>query len=121
MERKRFRSLSAAEQERRLEWKLEHGGKKPHSFSAADALLKGFWGKAGVREDRVAILNAVWEKEVGAFRRHWSLVGVRSGVVHVRASSSASGQELALRSAELVRGLNKHFRKPWIRSIKKVA
>lgn len=91
--------------------------KRRAPFAPAE-LLRGFWGKAGVGEDRIAILNSVWEREVGAYRAHWRLDGVTRGVVHVRVKSSASGQELALRSRELVRNLNKHFRSPWIKAVR---
>lgn len=118
-ESKRRPAPTQAEAEDRLEWRLSRGAeKKPHYFAAPAALLKGFWKKSGVREDRVAILGAIWDREVGAFKDHWRLDAVRGSAIHVRVRSSASAQELALRSSELVKGLNKHFLKPWIKTIR---
>lgn len=85
--------------------------------SAGDVLgrLKGF---ARARTDRLMILNQVWEREAGALARHWALSAVKGGTVFVRAASPAAAQELQLRGRELVRGLNKHFDRAWIREVR---
>jgi uncharacterized membrane protein len=64
------------------------------------------------------ILNQVWEKEIGSLAKHWSLSAVKGRVVYVRASSPAAAQELQMRGREVVRGLNRHFDKAWIREIR---
>ncbi|MBI5242046.1 MAG: DUF721 domain-containing protein [Elusimicrobia bacterium] len=85
--------------------------------SAGDALRR--WA-AGARVDthRLMILNQVWEKEVGHLARHWALNGVKCGVLYVRTLSPAAAQELQLRSRDILRGLNKHFGRAWIREIR---
>jgi hypothetical protein len=63
-------------------------------------------------------LNAVWEKELGHFAKHWQLVGVKRGVLFVKPRSSAAAQELQMRSGEMIRSLNKYFSRAWIKAVK---
>ena len=77
------------------------------------------WKVLGVTGlDRLALLDAVWKKEMGRLGEHCELLGVDRGVLLVRPVSSAAASELALRSSVLVKGLNKYFKRPWIRAIK---
>lgn len=68
--------------------------------------------------DRLAILDAVWKKEIGRLGDHCSLLGVDRGFILVKPASAAAASELALRSSVLVKGLNKYFKRPWIKAIK---
>ncbi len=72
----------------------------------------------GVSPDRLAVLDAVWQKEMGRLAEHCVLLGVDGHDILVRPRSAAAANELALRSSVLVKGLNKYFKRPWIRSIK---
>lgn len=85
--------------------------------SAGDA-LKGWKKAVGMETDRMAILNQIWEREVGHFTRHWTLSGVRRGVLYVKVRSPAAGLELQFRSAQLVRSLNKYFKRSWLKGIR---
>jgi Dna[CI] antecedent DciA-like protein len=118
-ERVRRPFRTTAEQHEKLAERLKKGRvRRTTTFSSGQDLLGVFWKVSGANEDRVAILQAIWEREVGAYAAHWKLEGVRRGVVFVRARSSAAAQELSMRSRELVRNLNKHFRVPWLKAIK---
>ncbi len=68
--------------------------------------------------DRLAILASVWDKECGSFAKHWTLVGVKKGVLYVRPKSSAAAQELHMRAGGLVKALNKYFSRPWIVAVR---
>ena len=89
--------------------------------SAADLVRVVHARVVGVSGDKISILNAVWERELGHLSRHWSLVGLRGGVLYVRPASAAAAQELQLRSPELARRLNKYFSRPWIKSVRSAA
>lgn len=91
---------------------------KPGRWSSAADLVKSFAWRAGTDNDKLALLNAVWDKECGAFAKHWALVAVKKNVLFVRPKSAAAGQELHMRSAVLVKSLNKYFSKPWIVAVK---
>lgn len=81
-------------------------------------MVRSFKFRAALQPDKMSILNAVWERELGHMARHWSLVGVQRGILFVKPLSSAAAQELHLRGPEIVRSLNKHFSRSWIRAVK---
>jgi hypothetical protein len=91
---------------------------KKNRWSSGSELVRSFNFRSGLQADKFAILNSVWEKEFGHLARHWVLTGVKNGVLYVKPSSSAAAQELHLRSGEIVRNLNKHFGRAWIRAVK---
>ena len=91
---------------------------KPGRWSSAGDLIKSFTYRAGTANDKLALLNAVWDKECGAFAKHWALVAVKKGVLFVRPKSASAGQELHMRSVALVKALNKYFSRPWIVAVK---
>lgn len=92
--------------------------RKTSNWKKADKVCSSwkFLGVTGL--DRLAILDAVWKKEMGRLGEHCVLLGVERGVLLVKPSSSAAASELALRSSVLVKGLNKYFKRPWIRAIR---
>ncbi|MBI4056858.1 MAG: DUF721 domain-containing protein [Elusimicrobia bacterium] len=87
-------------------------------WSSGATLAKSWRVRNTLQPDRMAILNAVWEKELGALAHYWTLDGVRAGYLYVQPRSSAAIQELQLREAGITRGLNKYFKTPWIKGIK---
>ena len=86
--------------------------------SASGDLSKSGSYRAGTGNDKLALLNAVWDKECGAYAKHWSLVAVKKGTLCVRPKSAAAAQELQMRSVGLLRSLNKYFSRPWIMAVK---
>ena len=88
------------------------------AWSSAGDLVRAFKFRAGIQSDKISILNAVWERELGHFARHWTLQGVKRGVLFVKPSSAAAAQELQMRGPEIVKGLNKYFSRAWIKAVK---
>jgi len=91
--------------------------KRP-AWSSAEELVRSFSFKTGVQDEKLSVLSAVWDKELGHLSKHWSLSGVKKGVLYVKPRSAAAAQELQLRGAEIVRSLNKYFTRPWIKAVK---
>jgi len=91
---------------------------KPGRWSTSGDLVKSFSYRAGTVNDKLTILNAMWDKECGAYAKHWALIGVKKGVLYVRPKSSAAAQELHMRSEGLMKSLNKYFGRPWIVAIR---
>ena len=91
--------------------------KKP-CWSTGGDLVRSFQYRSGMSGDRMAILGAVWQKELGYLSGHWELVGLKQGTIYVKPRSAAAAQELQLRAAGMVRALNKYFARAWIKSIK---
>ncbi len=94
------------------------GGDKPWKWSTAEDLVKSFSYRAGTVDDKLTILNSVWDKECGAYAKHWALIGVKKGILYVRPKSSAAAQELHMRAEGLVKALNKYFGRPWIVAVR---
>ncbi len=92
--------------------------RKRYNWTKADTVCSSWKLFAGAGLDRLALLDAVWKKEMGRLGEHCALLGVDKGVILVRPSSAAAASELALRSSVLVKGLNKYFKRPWIRAIR---
>lgn len=91
---------------------------KKWNWSTSADLIKSFKFRSGIQSDKISILNAIWEKELGHFSKHWALLGVKKGVLYVKPKSSSAAQELHMRSAEMIRSLNKYFSRAWIKAIK---
>jgi hypothetical protein len=85
---------------------------------AAGDAVRSWQFQTGTRAERLGVLAAAWEREMGHLSRHWRLRGVRRGIVYVAARSPAAAMELRLRTPGLVRELNKHFKTAWIKGIK---
>ena len=87
-------------------------------WSNAGDLVAAFTRRSQAPTDRLAILGSIWDKECGAYAKHWALIGVKKGVLYVRPKSSAAAQELHMRSEVLVKGLNKYLSRPWIIAVR---
>jgi hypothetical protein len=92
--------------------------RKRPSWSTGGELVRSFQYRTGISVDRMAILAAVWQKELGHLCGHWELVGLKQGILYVRPKSAAATQELHLRAAGIVRSLNKYFDRAWIKGVK---
>ena len=97
---------------------MTSGKEKPGRWSTSSDLIRSFSYRAGTVNDKLSLLNAVWDKECGAFAKHWALVAVKKGTLFVRPKSSAAAQELQMRGAGLMKALNKYFSRPWIVAVK---
>lgn len=83
------------------------------------ATVKNSWKTfGGMNPDRLAILDAVWNKELGRLKEHCRLLGVDKGCLVVKTDSSVVSNELAMRNKQLLRNLNRYFTRPWIKSIR---
>ncbi|OGR67593.1 MAG: hypothetical protein A2081_00595 [Elusimicrobia bacterium GWC2_61_19] len=88
------------------------------NWTRANEVCSSWKFLGGVGPDRLAVLDAVWEKEMGRLAKHCVMLGVERGLILVKPTSAAAASELALRSTVLVKGLNKYFKRPWIKAIK---
>ena len=72
----------------------------------------------GVLGERLPILDAVWKKEFGALARHCELLGLDGDYLVVKPFSSAAASEITLRGPQIVRSLNRYFKRPWIKAVR---
>ncbi len=87
-------------------------------FSTGGDFVRRFKADTKFVPDKLAILKAVWEKEIGSFRLDWRLRGVKGGLLFIAVDSAPAAHELKMKSTQIVRNLNKHFRGPWIKGIR---
>ena len=84
----------------------------------ARSILNGWKRRVYLQEDKILILHQVWERTIGPLSRYWSLYAIRRGVLYIKPSSAAAVQELQFRKTQIIRDLNKYFRRPWIKEIR---
>lgn len=83
------------------------------------ATVKDSWKSLnGLNTDRLAILDAVWKKEIGRLNDHCEIVGVDKGCIVVKTDSSVVSNELFMRNKQILRNLNRYFARPWLTAIK---
>ena len=87
-------------------------------WASAEDVLRGWKFRAGMDSDRILILNQIWDKELGNYSEHFVLSGVRRGILYVKPRSSAAAQELHMMAGPWIKGLNKYFKKSWIKGIR---
>ena len=92
--------------------------KRKANWTRANEVCFSWKFMGGVVNERLAVLDAVWKKEIGRLGDHCTLLGVDRHFVLVKPASAAAANELALRSGVLVKSLNKYFKRPWIKAIK---
>jgi len=89
-----------------------------HRFKALGTVAVRHPG--GAAFERLAILDRVWERLYGHRVRLWKLDGVQGGTLYVKTSSPAAAQELRMMAPAMIKELNKHFQRAWIRILKAV-
>lgn len=94
-------------------------GSRGGGLIPVDKICSRFSG-LNVGLSRVMILESVWEKEIGVMAKHWELYAVKGGAVLVKTKASSAAQELKVRSAGLIKNLNKYFDSKWIKKIQNV-
>jgi len=95
--------------------------RRSSNWTSASEVKSSWKFLGGFDPDRLVILDAVWKKELGRLAPHCPLFGISKGCILVKSDSSSMSSELLLRSSQLVRSLNRYFRKPWIRGIRTVS
>jgi len=67
--------------------------RRSSNWTRADAVCSS-WKLMGVANlDRLAILDAVWKKEIGRLGDHCSLLGVDRGFILVKPASAAAARD----------------------------
>ena len=83
------------------------------------ASVKTSWKSLhGLNTDRLAILDAVWKKEIGRLHDHCEILGVDKGCLVIKTDSSVAANELSMRNKQLLRSLNRYFARPWLKQIR---
>jgi len=89
--------------------------RKPNWHSSSE--LFNNYSRLSQQINRLMILKYLWEKSVGQKSRFWQLTAVQGGTLFVKVKISVAKNDLVGRRRELIKELNKHFEKPWIKHI----
>ena len=90
--------------------------KKKDIWHESKEVLNSF-SKLSETLDRLVILESIWEKVVGDNAKYWVIDAVQGGTIYVKVKVMAARHELKLKEKEIIRELNKHFERSWIKQI----
>ena len=79
--------------------------------------IKNSYSKINGTINRLIILETVWNKILGAKAKYWVLDAVKGGTIYVKVNVMTARHELKLKEKEIIRELNKHFERSWIKQI----
>ena len=95
---------------------MKFGAKPRKIWTSAEDLSRSF-NPVNKRLNRLMVLNTVWQNAAGAKNKFWVLDAATDDTISVRVTSSAAKHDLAARSSQIIKDLNKYFDKPWIKKI----
>ena len=86
------------------------------ALAALSPVIERFKSQFGL-EGSLKVLELAWQNEMGAWGGMVELSALDNGSLVIEARTPSAMQELSLRRKELIRRLNAHFPKPWIRNL----
>ena len=92
-------------------------GEPPKKQWHSSQELSGRFNRLSGVLNRLLILEYVWNQQTGVKSRFWVLKAVQQGTLFVQVRASVAKNELLARRTQLIRELNKHFERPWIKKI----
>ena len=93
--------------------------KNHHTVWKSTADLSKKYNSLNIIFTRLAMLDHIWKHLTGEKSKFWKLYGVNAvgGCIYVQVRLSVARNELIGRRDFLIKELNKHFDKPWIKKI----
>ena len=79
--------------------------------------LTGKFNTLNSQVKRLLLLEKVWDNVVGSKGKFWKLDSVQKNTLFVKVKVVAARQELLLNREMLIKELNKHFQRAWIKEI----
>jgi len=95
---------------------MKFGAKPKKIWNSAEDLARGF-NPINKRLNRLMVLNSVWQKTAGVKSKFWILDSATDDAIFIKPSSAAAKHDLAARSNEIIKELNKYFDRPWIKTL----
>ncbi|MDR0953680.1 MAG: DUF721 domain-containing protein [Elusimicrobiota bacterium] len=92
-------------------------GQKPGKIWHEASELQNKFSRINSQINRLILLENIWEKTLGSKAKFWVLDAVKGGTIYVKVKVTAARHELLLKEKIIVKELNKHFDKPWIKQI----
>ena len=95
---------------------MKFGARPKEIWHCASELNKKH-GRLYTQINRLMLLDHIWKRLVGDKERFWNLLAVQNGCLLVSVKLSVARNELIGCRQNLVKEINKHFDKPWIKKI----
>lgn len=92
-------------------------GEKPRPVWCPSSVLSSKFNRLNSRLNKLMILDHVWTQLVGNKGKFWVLHAVQRDTIYVKVRVAVAKNELISRREQLIKELNKHFEKPWIKRI----
>ncbi|ACC97572.1 hypothetical protein Emin_0004 [Elusimicrobium minutum Pei191] len=92
-------------------------GAKPRKIWNSSGDLNNNFNPLAFKLNRLMVLGMVWEKLAGKRAKFWILDAASKDAVFIKVKNSSAKLELAGHKENLIKELNKHFDKPWIKKI----
>lgn len=92
-------------------------GQKPRKVWNCASELDHKFNRLNMRLSRLMVLDHVWTQLVGSKAKFWKLQAVKGATLEVAVKAAVARNELNGQSEQLIKELNKHFDKPWIKRI----
>ncbi len=90
--------------------------KTPIIWHGSNELKTGF-NRFSSQINRLVLLENIWNKTLGAKAKFWQLYAVQKNTIFVKVKVISARQELLLNKANIIKELNKHFQRAWIKEI----
>ena len=92
-------------------------GQKPPEIWHNTQELTGSFNRLSSQVNRLLLLEKIWDRVVGSKAKFWQLDAVQKNVILVKVKVVPARQELLLNKEMIIKELNKHFQRAWIKDI----
>lgn len=79
--------------------------------------LKNSFNRFSSQINRLVLLENIWNKTIGSKAKYWQLYAVQKNTIFVKVKVISARQELLLNKDTIIKELNKHFQRAWIKEI----
>ncbi|MBQ4493334.1 MAG: DUF721 domain-containing protein [Elusimicrobiaceae bacterium] len=92
-------------------------GQKPPEVWHEPSELKNSFNRFSSQINRLVLLENIWNKTLGSKAKFWQLYAVQKNTIFVKVKVVSARQELLLNKETIIKELNKHFQRAWIKEI----
>ena len=95
---------------------MKLGEKKTDTWHESNEIIVNF-NRLNTQINRLLLLEKIWSKVVGSKSKYWQIDAVKKDTIFVKVKVVTARQELLLNKANIIKELNKHFQRAWIKEI----
>ena len=92
-------------------------GQKPPTIWHEPSELTNSFNRLTSQVNKLVLLESIWNKTVGSKAKFWQLYAVQKNTIFVKVKVVSARQELLLNKGTIIKELNKHFQRAWIKEI----